>query len=80
MRARLGNEGHSGGAPLLTPSELRVLAALEDLIDELGYAPTHTQLLERIGWRSKGSLNAYLQRLRRRGVIAGRGRSLRVIR
>jgi hypothetical protein len=66
--------------PLLTPAELRVLAALEDLIAELGHAPTHTQLLERLGWRSRGSLNAYLKRLARLGVIAGRGRSLRVIR
>jgi hypothetical protein len=68
--------------PILTGAELNVLAALSDLSDELGYAPTHTQMLERLGWSSKsrGSLNAYLKRLAGHGVIEGAGRSLRVIR
>jgi SOS-response transcriptional repressor LexA len=66
--------------PLLTDGELKVLAALDDLIHELGYAPTYAQILERINWRSKGSLHQYLNRLRGHGVIAGSGRSLRVIR
>jgi hypothetical protein len=68
--------------PLLTLTELRVLAAVEDLSEQLGYAPSHTQLLEQLGWspKSRGSLNAYLKRLERHGVIAGAGRALRVTR
>jgi SOS-response transcriptional repressor LexA len=65
---------------VLTRAELVILAALEDLTFELGYAPTYAQMLERIEWRSAGSLHAYLQRLRDKGVVEGRGRSLRVVR
>lgn len=65
--------------PLLTDAELVVLAALEDLVDELGYAPTELQLLARVGWRSRSAVHEYLERLRAKGVVEGRGRSLRVI-
>ena len=70
----------SSSGVVLTRAELSILAALEDLIFELGYVPTYAQMLERIGWQSSGSLHAYLQRLREKGVIEGRGRSLRVVR
>jgi SOS-response transcriptional repressor LexA len=66
--------------PVLTDAELRVYAALEDLSRELGYAPTLSQMLSRLGWSSKGSLHTYLERLRRHRVIEGRGRALRVVR
>ena|SRR5512146_2402428 len=67
--------------PRLTGTELAVLAALDDLISELGYAPTYREILARLGWspKSKGSLHQYLERLRRLGVIEGSGRSLRVL-
>lgn len=67
--------------PRLTGTELAVLAALDDLISELGYAPTYREILARLGWspKSKGSLHQYLGRLRRRGVIEGSGRSLRIV-
>ena len=67
--------------PLLTATELAVLAAVDDLTEELGHAPSHSQLLARLGWsmNSRGSVNAYLKRLRARGVIEGVGRSLRVV-
>jgi SOS-response transcriptional repressor LexA len=70
-----------GKPPRLTDTELRILAALEDLSEELGYAPTYRQMLERIGWspNSKGSLHQYLSRLRALGVVEGTGRSLRVV-
>lgn len=66
--------------PRLTDTELRVLAVLEDMLDELGYAPTYAQMLERLGWspKSKGSLHEYLERLRNKGLISGKGRSLRI--
>jgi hypothetical protein len=68
--------------PELTATELRVLAALDDLSFELGHAPTFAQMLTRIGWspNSKGSLHTYIERLRRHGVVDGSGRSLRVVR
>lgn len=68
--------------PALTDCELRVLATLEDLARELGYAPTFPQMLERLGWspKSKSALHRYLGRLRRHGVVVGTGRSLRVVR
>jgi LexA DNA binding domain len=67
--------------PRLTRAELSVLAALDDLLSELGRTPTHRELLERLNWspKSKGSLNQYLGRLQRKGVIAGTARSLRVV-
>jgi hypothetical protein len=57
-----------------------VLAALEDLSDELGHAPTLSQIAERLGRSSKGSVHEYVERLRLRGVVAGRGRALRIVR
>jgi hypothetical protein len=67
--------------PILTDTELRVLAVLDDLSRELGHAPTFLQMLERLGWspKSKGSLHQYLEQLRAHGVVAGRDRALRVI-
>lgn len=72
----------SEGTPALTDTELAVLAVVDDLSHELGYAPTFREMLERLGWspKSKGALHQYLEQLRRRGVVAGRGRSLRVVR
>jgi DNA-binding MarR family transcriptional regulator len=62
----------------LTDAELAVLAAVEDLHYENGYAPTLLEIAERIGWRSTGSVSRYLDRLRGYGLIEGRGRTLRV--
>jgi hypothetical protein len=46
------------GRPTLTRAELAMLAALEELADELGHAPTYGQLLlARLGLRSPGSLH-----------------------
>lgn len=75
-------EPHDATIPTLTATELRVLAALDDLSSELGYAPTFAQILSRIGWSptSKGSLHSYIERLRSHGVVAGSGRSLRIVR
>lgn len=58
-----------------------MLAAVDDLIAELGYAPTYREILVRLAWspKSRGSLHEYLGRLRRLGVIEGSGRSLRVL-
>jgi SOS-response transcriptional repressor LexA len=67
-----------GAAVLLTAAELAVLAAVEDLLLEKGYAPTLREIAERVGWKSTGSISQYLDRLRSRGVLEGRGRSLRV--
>ncbi len=53
--------------------------ALEDLIDELGYVPAYPQILERLGWKSKGSLFDYMERLRAKGLIEGAGRRLRIV-
>lgn len=64
--------------PRLTRGELEILAALDDLIEELNHSPTIAQIAARVGWSSRGSVHAYLERLRRRGVISGAGRSLRV--
>lgn len=66
--------------PLLTGAELAVLAAVEDLVSEKGYAPTLREIAQRVGWKSTGSVSQYLDRLRSRGVLEGRGRSLRVLR
>ena len=68
----------SKDSDLLTGAELAVLAAVEDLLVEKGYAPTLREIAERIGWTSTGSVSQYLDRLRSRGVLEGRGRSLRV--
>jgi SOS-response transcriptional repressor LexA len=65
--------------PILKEAQLKVIAALEDLIGELGHAPTYAELLERIGWKSSGTLDRYLKELRALGVIAGRKRSLRIV-
>jgi SOS-response transcriptional repressor LexA len=65
--------------PILGKAQLKVFAALEDLISELGHAPTYAQLVERIGWRSSGTLDRYLKELRALGVIEGRERSLRIV-
>lgn len=69
-----------GRGALLTDAELAVLAAVEDLLDEKGYAPTLREIAQRVGWTSTGSISQYLDRLRSRGVLEGRGRSLRVTR
>lgn len=68
--------------PKLSDVELNVLSVLEDLSEELGHAPTFAQMLERLGWspKSKGSLHQYLEQLRSRGVVTGRGRGLRIAR
>jgi repressor LexA len=63
---------------LLTDAELAVLAAVEDFLVDKGYAPTLREIAERVGWTSTGSVSQYLDRLRSREVIEGRGRSLRV--
>ena len=78
----LGDHASSKRLPSLTDGELRVLATLEDLARELGYAPTFPQMLERLGWspKSKSALHRYLGRLRRHEVVVGTGRSLRVVR
>jgi hypothetical protein len=81
---RPGEWGQAGAGrhlPRLTRTELAVLSAVDDLIAELGYAPTYREMLARLGWspKSKGSLHQYLGRLRRLGVIEGSGRSLRII-
>ena len=68
----------SRDSDLLTSAELAVLAAVEDLLVEKGYAPTLREIAERVGWTSTGSVSQYLDRLRSRGVLEGRGRSLRV--
>jgi hypothetical protein len=62
-------------------AQLKVLAALDDLLSDLGHAPTYAEILRRIGWspNSGGSLHRYLNELRELGVIAGSGRSLRVV-
>jgi len=70
--------GSRGRSALLTNAELAVLAAVEDLQLEKGYAPTLREIAERVGWKSTGSISQYLDRLRSRGVIEGRGRSLHV--
>ncbi len=72
----------SGQPPVLTATELRVFAALDDLSADLGYAPTFAQILLHIGWspNSKGSLHIYIERLRAHGIVAGSGRSLRIVR
>jgi SOS-response transcriptional repressor LexA len=77
-----GGHASSRRLPALTNGELRVLATLDDLTRELGYAPTFPQMLERLGWspKSKSALHRYLARLRRHGVVAGAGRSLRIVR
>ena len=77
-RSRSARSGRQ--PPHLTDTELRVLAVLEDMLDELGYAPTYAQMLDRLDWspKSKGSLHQYLERLRRHGLLEGSGRSLRV--
>jgi SOS-response transcriptional repressor LexA len=85
MRSSPGNGELRGsgkqGPPRLTGTELAVLAALDDLLSELGRPPTFREMLERLGWspKSKGSLHQYLGRLRKRGVIAGSARSLRIL-
>jgi hypothetical protein len=78
----LGGEASGERLAALTNAELRVLATLEDLTCELGYAPTFPQMLERLGWspKSKSALHRYLARLKRLGVVAGAGRSLRILR
>jgi hypothetical protein len=77
---RLDNERRT--APLLTAPALDVYIALDDLARELGQAPTFAQTLERLGWspNSKGTLHRYIEQLREHGVVAGRGRGLRVLR
>ncbi|HEX4680491.1 MAG TPA: hypothetical protein VH210_14930 [Gaiellaceae bacterium] len=57
-----------------------MLAALDDLSDELGHAATLSQIAERLGWSSKGSVHEYVERLRLHGVVDGRGRALRIAR
>ena len=62
----------------LTDAEFAIFTAVEDLLLEKGYAPTLLEIAERVGWKSTGSVSQYLDRLRSRGVLEGRGRSLRV--
>jgi hypothetical protein len=64
--------------PLLTDTELRVYIAVVEL-SEKGWAPTHAEICSYLGWspRSRGSVNAYLRRLKEKNVIQGVGRSLR---
>jgi SOS-response transcriptional repressor LexA len=62
----------------LTHAELAVLAAVDDLLFEKGYAPTLREIAQRVGWKSTGSISQYLDRLRSYGLLEGRGRSLRV--
>lgn len=76
------SESSGSGRPkenLLTSAELRVLAAIEDLIHERGYAPSEREIAARVGWRSSGSTHQYLGRLRDLGVIEGSGRALRIV-
>ena len=42
--------------PILSPTELTILAAIEDLQHEQGWAPTYTQILQRIGWHIDAGL------------------------
>ena len=79
MESGPGEDKKRREPPRLSPAETAVLSAIDDLIDELGYAPSYSQILARLGWRSKGALHQYLERLRQHGVIAGSGRSLRVV-
>lgn len=68
-----------GRPPLLTAAQLRVLAAVDDLAEELGHAPSQRLILARVGWSSRGSLWQYLQQLRALGVIEGSGRAMRIV-
>jgi SOS-response transcriptional repressor LexA len=63
----------------LTRAELEVLAAFEDLGEKLGHPPTYSEWLVELGWRSRGSLHQYVERLRAKGVLTGRRRSLRLV-
>lgn len=56
------------------------MARFEDMIEENGYPPTYRELAACLGWRSSGSVAEYVERLRQKGVLEGRGRSLRVVR
>jgi hypothetical protein len=60
---------------------LHVYSVLEDLLAELGYAPTYRQMLERLEWspNSKGTLGRVLNQLRELGLITGRERTLRIV-
>jgi hypothetical protein len=77
---RLENERRT--PPLLKGPTFDVYIALDDLSRELGQAPTFGQILERLGWspKSKGTLHRYIEQLRAQGLVAGRGRGLRVVR
>jgi len=62
---------------LLTEAELKVFAAVEDLL-ERGWAPTVAEVAAEIKWRSRGSTAQYLNRLKKRGLLLGSGRELRL--
>jgi hypothetical protein len=81
MDARGDRRRRQGDLPRLTRAELDVYSALDDLFDELGYAPTYAQVLARLGWspKSKGALHQYLARLRGLGLLTGSGRSMKLL-
>ena len=52
---------------------------LRVFLDTRGHAPTVQQTADAMGWRSRATAHRRLEKLRERGVIAGAGRSLRLV-
>jgi len=52
---------------------------LRVFLDGRGHAPTVQQVADAMGWRSRATAHRRLEKLRERGVIAGAGRSLRLV-
>jgi hypothetical protein len=69
--------GTSFGASAPPDGELRILIAVEDLLEGLGRAPTVREIGMRAGWSSVGSVAEYLDKLKARRLLVVRGRSLR---
>lgn len=53
----------------MTPAQERVLRAIADLEQELGYAPSVREIGERAGYRSTATVHWHLERLLAAGAI-----------
>ncbi len=63
----------------LTPKQKRVLEFIRDYSRARGYAPTQQEIARRFGFRSLGTVQNYLTRLEREGLIRRRWNGKRAL-
>ncbi len=55
----------------LTPNQQRIVETINNFISQHDRVPTHTELTQLLGYRSKNSVQQYIDTLRKKGYLEG---------